>query len=342
MARKQIDHPSSFNESYTEKDQTNLIRIIDWMNESKNRSNRWLSKCIGASDGSISTLLSGKHPTEASEWIEKILPVMEDSKRDVLIGEFVETSTWMMVNHACRQAKAQGGFAIVAGSPGVGKSESLEEYKRRNPNTIYICGSEVTNSSTVMNTLITELGLKNSRRKVKSEKTEDIINALKDSGRLVILDETDKCQCDSADPLRTISDRTNCGVVLAGNINLRSMVIEGDNRYDLIADRVVLWPKVITQISAEDASMLIKPYIKSDMIVDYESFEEISAYAYEISKGSARRLIKTLMHNVILLDKTSRNNSKYQGINRNMMRQIAITFMGIDHPPVIPRRAATV
>lgn len=343
MAAKTIDKPASFNENYSEQDITHVNNIIDWMNASPSRTNRWLSRCAGVSDAYISTLLAGRHAVKADGLLAKILPIMEDTEREHRPGDFIETSIWMIVQHACRMARAEGGFAVVAGSPGVGKSASLHHYAELHPNTIYLCGSEVINSTAVIDMLLDALSIKTGRQHRKSAKVAAIVEQLKDTGRLIILDETDKCQKDTPDPLRTISDATGCGVVLAGNVNLRNMVAMGDNRYDLIESRVVFWPEIINKISPEDVKLLMQPYITEDMITKYETFEEISKYAFELVGGSARKLIKSLIKQVLMLDKHSRENSQsYGGISRELMAKIAKSYMGIAHPPAIPRKASAI
>ena len=343
MAAKTIDKPQSFNENYSQQDIQHVNNIIDWMNASPSRTNRWLSRCAGVSDAYISTLLAGRHAVKADGLLAKILPIMEDTEREHRPGDFIETSIWMIVQHACRMARAEGGFAVVAGSPGVGKSASLRHYAELHPNTIYLCGSEVINSTAVIDMLLDALSIKTGRQHRKSAKVAAIVEQLKDTGRLIILDETDKCQKDTPDPLRTISDATGCGVVLAGNVNLRNMVAMGDNRYDLIESRVVFWPEIINKISPEDVKLLMQPYITEDMITKYETFDEVARYAFDLVGGSARKLIKSLIKQVLMLDKHSRENSQsYGGISRELMAKIAKSYMGIAHPPAIPRKASAI
>jgi DNA transposition AAA+ family ATPase len=343
MAAKKLEKPSSFNEHYNEQDIAHVHSIIGWMNQSTNRTNRWLSRCVSVSDASISTLLTGKHGTVATELISKIIPVMADSERSHEPGEFVETSTWMVVQYACAAARREQGFAIIAGTPGVGKSESLLNYKRKNPNTIYMCGSEVINSTAVIDMLLEELGLKIARKERKSSKVAAIVELLKDTNRLIVLDEADKCQKDTPDPLRTISDQTGCGVVLAGNVGLRNMVKAGDNRYDLIESRVVFWPEVIHKISPQDVELLMRPYITPDLLSPQETYEQVAKYAFEVVDGSARKLVKSLIKNTLALDAQQRKQGgDYRGISRSMMRSIAQKFMGIAHPPTIARKASAV
>lgn len=342
MAIKTITRPTEFNEFYTDTDKENVYRIIDWMNASRSRSNRWLSRCVGCSDASISTLLTGKNGSAAANLINKILPVMEDTTAVHEPGEFVETSIWSIIKYSCEMAKEQQGFAIVAGTPGVGKSESLKHYQKLQPNTIYICGSEVINATAVIDMLLVQLGIKSVKNLVKAKKVAAIVDTLKDTGRLIILDEADKCQKDTPDPLRTISDATGCGVVLAGNVNLRNMVRAGDNRYDLIESRVVFWPEIINKVSPADVELLMRPYITPTLIAPGEQYEDVVRYAFEVVDGSARKLIKSLIRNTLKLDGQARKNGGYRGISREMIQQVAKNHMGIPHPPAIPRKNAVV
>lgn len=344
MAKNHIDYPETYNDKYTASDIEQVKRIIDWMNDSPNRTNRHLGRCIGVSDAYISTLISGKYTAAVTEVIAKIIPVIEDSVRDNGKGEFVETSIWYLINHACKRAKDGGGFSIVAGAPGVGKTKALENYKAVMPNTLYLCGSESTNSGTVFDDLMDAMGLKMGKHLTKSAKEKEIIYALKGTKRLIILDEADKCQRDTVDPLRTISDRTGCGVVLAGNVHLRNQVKGGDGRFDLIESRVVFWPQLMLKISIEDLRSLMRPYIRDEQLSAYANFDEITRYAYEVVDGSARKLLKNLMPLVLDVDAAARKtrDSKYIGISCSTLSDIAKKYMGIDHPPAIPRRASAV
>ncbi len=343
MAAKPIEKPTRYNENYTQQDIKYVSKIIDWMNESQTRSNAWLARCVGCSNAYISNLLSGKMPVKADKLIADILPIMEDTRREHRPGEFVETSTWMIVQYACRMARDEGGFSVVAGSPGVGKTVGLRHYAQLHPNTLFLEGSEFTNSTAVIDDLLEKLGAKTGFTLTKRKKVRTIIDLLKNTGRLIILDEADKCQKDTPDPLRTISDATGCGVVLAGNVNLRNLVAMGDNRYDLIESRVVFWPEVINKISPEDVKLMLAPYITKDMISKYETFDDIARYAFELVGGSARKLIKGLVKQLLMLDEYSReNHASYSGISCKMMSEIAIRYMGIAHPPAIPGKEKAV
>lgn len=346
MAKKHIDYPQSFNENYTDEDIKDVKAIIDWLNGSQSRTNRYLSKNVGNSDAYISTLLTGKHQGQPCVVITKIQSVMRDSQLERQQGEFVHTSVSNVIFHACQSAKEadEGGFVIISGSPGVGKTTALEQYKEEHPNSIYIVGSESTNGSAVLDEILQNLNIKCSQHVKKKAKEGLIIDALKGTNRLIILDETDKCHIDTPDPLRTISDKAGIGVVLAGNVGLRDDVATGQGRYDLIEDRVVFWPQLIKNVSAQDVHLLLKPYFTDDILSPEETFEEIADYAGKLVGGSARKLIKGLVKNAIKVHNAYSKDAsrKYKGISRQLLASVAKSFLGINHPEQIPRKATVV
>lgn len=334
MAKEHISYPENFTDFYSEEQITSVKTIIDWLNVNAKRSQSHLAKQINYTAGSISTLINGKHKVDPAPIINDIIPIIEDKVEPVKLGEFIPTSTYRLIKLACDKARASGRFTIIAGSPGVGKTISLTQYVKELPSTIYLCGSEFTNSTTILDELITALNIKVSPTNRKSHKASLIIERLKGSKRLIILDEADKCTKDAIDPLRTISERSGCGIALAGNHQLRTTMIVGNNRYDLISDRVVFWPNLIEAISLDDCKSLLRPYIKDLTMVD--EFDVLAEYAHKVTKGSARKLVNALIPNVIELYKSHELQKKDPRISCVWFQSIAITWMGVQNPPPLP------
>ncbi|KGJ92148.1 AAA family ATPase [Colwellia psychrerythraea] len=340
MAKEHINYPDSFTPFYTPQHMVDVKRIIDWLNESKSRTQSHLVKQISFSSSYVSTLINGAHPIDPSSIIDVIIPIIEDTIIPLKAGDFVQTSTYRLVAMACDSARESQRFTVIAGSPGVGKSTALQYYRDNLPSTIYIEGSEFTTSSMVLDELIDALGIKLSAKNTKGLKAKAIINKLTGSNRLIILDEADKCAADVCDPLRTISDRTGCGVVLAGNHQLRENIICGNNRYDLISDRVVFWPAAITAITLEDCSNLMRPYFTDDMLK--EDFDVLVKYAHELTKGSARKLIKSLIPSVMRFLESRVRNKGDVLIDCKWFQSAAKQQMGIQNPPPLPQKRSTI
>lgn len=340
MARNHIEHPDKFNEHYSAHHIEAVKRIINWLNESESRTQSHMSKCTGKSTSYISQLIKGILPVDPTELINACIGVVEDTPTDVPEDGFIQTSVFKLISHACGAAKTSGRFAVTAGSPGVGKSTALKKYAELVPGTIYLLGSEVTTGTVILDRLVDALSVRQTRLKTKSDKTDAIIEKLSSSKRLIILDEADKCQKDSIDPLRTISDQTGCGVVLAGNVQLRHDIKAGTHRFDLLSDRVVFWPQEIHSITLEDCCMLLRQHITDEMITSREDFATIAKYAHELTGGSARKLINALLFNVRLVYQQNKDNGAR--ISCDMMRDISKRWMGVINPPPVPQHSAAV
>jgi DNA transposition AAA+ family ATPase len=332
MAKEKIEHPVSFNDNYTEQDKADTKRVIDWLNEDKIRSQAFLARAVGLSQAAISNTIKGTYPGATGEVLRQLIAVVDDKHVAVKAGQVVHTSVYQLVKASCDNAKETGRFSVITGSPGVGKTTAAEDYARINPSTIYIRGSEFTTATVILDDLITALKLKNRTGHTKAAKAKKIIEALKGSNRLIILDEADKCTKDSPDPLRTISDETGCGVVLAGNVPLRDAIKAGDHHYDLIADRVTFWPNAIFNISLKDASDLLRPHLTDSQLG--EDFNVLVKYAHELTEGSARKLIDAMLAHLKRVLRTYPDKL----VTCEMLQAIGKNWMGLHNPPAIPQK----
>lgn len=344
MASEKKHYPQQFNDNYTADDIEDVKAIIDWMNQDATRDGKSVAKMIGISDAYVSTLVNGKHQVAARKHIDLILAVMDFKITRLKQGDFVKTSVSTIVNHTCDFTRRNGGFGVISGAPGVGKTRCLMEYQKKHPNSVLIYGDEFSNAGVITNMLLDALGIKINGKYTPKQKMALIVNTLLDSGRLVILDETDKCQKGSMAPLRQIVDKANCGVVLAGNTDLKHQIKIGNDRYDLIESRTRVWPKVIRHISRDDVANLLKTFISPNTLASGEDFSAFAKYCGEVCQGDARKLLDTLARQIRFFDEGMRkqNEKTYRGVNRELVKRIATDFMGIDNPPPIPRRETAV
>ncbi len=129
-------------------------------------------------------------------------------------------------------------------------------------------------------------------------------------------------------------------MVLAGNHQMRDNIIVGNNRYDLISDRVVFWPEAINHITLEDCSMLMRPYFADNMLGD--DFDVLVKYAYELTKGSARKLVDSLIPNALDVYKNQKQKDTDAALTCNWLRTIGKQLMGIQNPPPLPHKPSSI
>lgn len=333
MAQEQINYPQSFNDNYSEQNIADTKKIIDWLNDNKKRTMTHLAKAAGSTPGAVSQIVNGKYAAAPSTIIDVFLAVVNDNLVVSKPGDVVHTSIYLLSQRACDIARETQRFAVLTGAPGVGKSTALTDYANKNPHAIYMRGSEWTTANVLLDELMEALNIRNAESKNKAYKAKQIINKLRGSNRLLILDEADKCSKDTCDPLRTISEESGCGVVLAGNVQLYQDIKSGKYRYDLISDRVTFWPMSFTAITEKDAADLLAPYLKHEKLA--EPFEVICKYVHELSKGSARQIIKGYITHIQRLKKTEAFKNK--AISCEHFAFIGKQLLGVINPPPLPQ-----
>lgn len=310
---EEIQKRNGFNKAYSKADRELCTRICLRLQSpemrDQNITSASIAKSMGKSAATISQLLNGKYGANPSKHLHDIWGLispaeLEQSKQaeerkhvSIVYGKvpFIPTSTSKLIAMACDQARQRRRFSVFAGQAGLGKTKGINEYCRHNKEAILIAGSEQTSSAQVLDQLILALGL--SRCPSAYKNMQKIIMALRDTGRLIILDEADKCKPNALDPLRTISDQAIVGVTLVGNIQLVDK-LQTQERYELIASRVCFWPKPIGQVTVEDIKTLFVELTEGTVKLanDDASWWQ---WLHKRVEGNARELVENLLPHVL-------------------------------------------
>lgn len=191
------------------------------------------------SSTSLYRIFSGTYQAGLANLVERIESfrrVAEERSTMKSIG-FVETSVAKKINKVCEWALLSQSMSFVYGVSQIGKTTALEEYARRNNHgrTKYIrlpasagvqlCMKEIAKACYVS-------------PKSSYENLRDRVLHAIDGDNLVIIDELHQVflsyQKGSAikvlEVLREIHDRTKCGMVLCGTLQLRKELMLGSNQ----------------------------------------------------------------------------------------------------------------
>ncbi|WP_368484760.1 AAA family ATPase [Pseudoalteromonas sp. SD03] len=317
-----IEKRNGFNKSYNKADRELAARICLRLQSPEIRDQNITSASIavsmGKSPASISQLINGKYNAKPTKHLHDIWALIcpaeveqgkisgeltERKQISIVYGDvrFIPTSTSKLIAMACDQARQRKRFSVFAGQAGLGKTKGIAEYCRHNKEAILIAGSEQTSSTQVLEQLTLALGL--SRCPSAYKNMQKIIQALRDTDRLIILDEADKCKPNSLDPLRTISDQAIVGVTLVGNIQLVDK-LQTQERYELIASRVCFWPKPIGQITVEDIRTLFLELTEGTVKLAQDDAKWWQ-WLHKRVEGNARELVENLLPH--LLNHTNKN-----------------------------------
>lgn len=217
---------------------------------------------LGISGGAISAFLSGKYKTPHT-MIPKIQNLISmNAKKQVApkAPDFASTSISRTVHNAVAYAHLRGVISVVYGDAGVGKTSTVREYVRNDNLALLITISPTYASITGVNELIAaQLGL---RERVSRKLTAEIVDRLKGSGRVLIVDEAQHLTVRALNHLRCLSDESGIGVALVGNEEVYSK-LRGSGKADFaqLFSRVGMRKQVQTRdISMKDIENIFGTY----------------------------------------------------------------------------------
>lgn len=184
-------------------------------------------RLCGVSSSTISSIRSGKYKGDVNTQLEKLAVYLEtkaaaaEAKKTYRPVEYAPTGTSTLVYQTIRNIQVMGGFGVVTGDPGVGKTKAVIKFKADNPASCVkiTAGACIRSTRAVLKEIAFSLGLTLSQ--ASNDMYHSIINKLHD-GMVIVVDEAQHLTYDSMEAVREISDYFDergqtCGVVLVGN-----------------------------------------------------------------------------------------------------------------------------
>ena len=215
---------------------------------------------------------------------EVITAINEISKNPALI--IIDT---LHRNFGAGDENSSKDFGIFLGRVGTGKTTALHHYANNTPTAVLIESFEGIDHSTFMDELIKATGVTVSKGTAAS-KMAQLINALRATDKVILVDEANWLPKRSFGALRRISDVAEVGVVLVGTPDLLPMVQDPNGRFGQISSRIGFWPAVVQAITEKDCRALVNSYFSN-------AVDEATLKAFwSCCEGSARTL-RNLLRN---------------------------------------------
>lgn len=307
-----VSMPDSWSDAYGAEDQQMVAEIVEWLNAGQDhrpgyqnqRSQTKLAKAAKLNASTLNTILSGKYPSPPRKHLEAVIDtIRRQSQRDRQgVGQlaFVETNVYQTVIAACKRAHMYRNFAVIAAYVGTGKTTAVKRYAERHANVILIEADPDMNAGVLVSTLteITGAFVHKANRYsegTKAEKMRGIIQRLKGTDSLLILDEAETVTAQTLEYVRRISDKAGIGVVLSGTEKLKPMIKDPRGKFGQISSRVSFWPPVIKAITEKDAHAMTQAALEDDEI---DLSAEILDAFWQMCDGSARVLANSLIPGV--------------------------------------------
>mgnify|MGYP001381395138 CR=1 FL=1 len=248
------------------------------------KSQNQVARSLGLSASALSQYLAGKYvgDVEAVERsLEKYLLLLISRQKSVTREVWVDTVNSNTVLSICQRVHVHISFGVITGRAGVGKTSALKKYVKENSDVIYLEVDTAYSPRELMKSLLKELGgdFKGSINELKTA----VITRLKDSGRLLILDQAEYLNERSLDLLRTVHDQAKVGILLVGMPILYQNLhgVRGVN--EQILTRVSAYAH-LDSLPEEDVNKIVENYFP-----DLED-ENMQQLFFSSSNGNARRL----------------------------------------------------
>lgn len=233
-------------------------------------SNADLGRELGCSPTQVSKYLNAVFEGD----VEKIEAKAEDVLRTAPIRRLVNVETFdtcvtRLVEGSIRTIQETNQFALLHGPAGIGKSVGVARFQAANPTAILItllqdCCNAHFVAKKIFDAVKTR-GFANSGL----NRMEFIISSLKDSNRVVIIDNAQRMTSSARKWLFDFHDATTCPVVLIGNPEVLAPINANDQQFSRIGlatpvklnakDIPDIARRILDQMCPEDADILA-PY----------------------------------------------------------------------------------
>lgn len=254
----------------------------------KGFSQTQVARAIGKSPATISQYLKGVYAGDVRNIDELVQNFVnreaEKEKSQRISARYIQTLTSRKGMEVMKLAHLDGDINVIYGDAGLGKTMMLREYAAQNRDAILIEADPGYTARTVLEELCNRLGL--SKRGNMHDLSELCIAALRDSGRLLMVDEAENLPYRALETLRRLHDKSGIGIVLAGMPRLIINLKGKRGEYKQLYSRVGFALYLGDTLPQEDIST-----IAVSMLPDAEK-SDVSNALYKACRGNARRLFK--------------------------------------------------
>ena len=274
---------------YSAADVESIVRITEWM-KAQSYTQAALARLARISASSLNQILKGVYATPPGKLLAQVAQAIKHA--DEAAGTDVtpvETSVFKLAHTACGMARRYRNFAVFTGFVGTGKTFAIKRYVASHPNTHLIEATPTMTPQSLVKLLARVVAGFEGKGSI-DDKFRAVVDALKDTDSLLIVDEAETLTPHQLHTLRRVRDLANVGIVLCGTEHLSGLIKPLHGQFDQIRSRTGFWPESVRAITLEDAAALTQSGFGCDEVPD-----AVVARLYAYSKGSARMLVEGLV-----------------------------------------------
>lgn len=274
-----------------------------------------LASELGTNSTQVSKYLSGKPEGDVGR--------LENAAEDVLKAAARRISTAVKpfptnVSESIRihfdMIRKTNDIGLVFGAAGVGKTVASEIYAQENPSTIYICAAQWSRGATGIERAIFA-AVESRRWDRRMTRAEFLIRRLRQSNRLIVVDNAHRLSVTALNWLFDFYDETACPLALVGNPEILEKIKKNDQKFSRIGIR--------TEVTVADGRKIARAMLK-DMAPQYADDLLPMAECVVAERGYLRALKKQiLLTNDLLGTKTFAGNpaAAFQAAHTKLIRE---------------------
>lgn len=230
----------------------------------KRISQRQAADESGLSAAVVSNFLKGTYTgdnAKAAETLNSWLMLAKERLNSADRSEFYgDMHNTVRIISAAHYAHTYCEMILVYGDSGAGKTTALKKYAAENAGVSYIAiNSAERSAAAVLKRIASELG-RNAAGSC-SDVMNRLVEFLKGTKRLIILDEADHLTISALDAVRNLNDEAGAGIVLSGNYKLFNQLYFGARgaksyEFDQLKSRLYLKKRITNGYKTEELARI--------------------------------------------------------------------------------------
>lgn len=289
--------PPEHEESSHKADDALRAQVIALRDGPEPISNSQIGRAVGYSAAVISQYLAPegcKYTGRVAELESRIRDWLRQRERErKLAVDLIECEVSNAVCAALDQVRRTNDVGLVYGDAGIGKTCAAHLYLRQNPTAVLITLSRwAADPGAIERFLLREIG---DSVKRDTRRGEYICDQLRESGRLVIVDNAHKAHRPALEWLFDFWDRTHCPVALLGNEEVMLKIEDNDQRFSRIGLKL--------KIEVKRPKPLIRHLIEQIVPDSGDTLSHLCEQVAE-QRGRFRAVIKHLSLTQFIHDRT--------------------------------------
>jgi DNA transposition AAA+ family ATPase len=260
-------------------------RFVLWKDQSGRPANR-IAGMLGRSAAAVSQYINRVYPADVTEFEKDLASLLrreEDLEFVTRPAAFRKTNPAILIWEVLQYCDEHQKMGVALAPSGTGKSEIVNEYKRQNRQSILVTANITTCTKGPVIRMIADKTGGRPRKNTIADTLNAIIERLKDSRRLIIIDDAHFLNWEAFEAVRKIHDCAKVGVVYVGQERLYDQMKGKTNTaylFDQIYSRIAI-KRDRFKIEKKDVAMIVESLYPD---IDNECID----YLYNKAKGKGR------------------------------------------------------